>query len=72
MKEKDDVRDRVMKKAFQKNEKNSKNVEERSRFVFDKEKAKIVKKIKKIKKVEKIVSLSTRKRVLNKSRIIDI
>ncbi len=72
MKEENDVRDRVMKEISQKNEKDLKNVEERSRFVFDKEKAKIVKKIKKIKKVEKIVSLSARKRVSNKSRIIDI
>jgi DNA-directed RNA polymerase len=72
MKEEDDVRDRVMKEVFQKNEKDSKDVEERSRFVFDKEKTKTVKKIKKIKEVEKVVSLSTRKRISNKFRIIDI
>jgi hypothetical protein len=72
MKEKNDVRDRVMKEILQKNEKDSKNVEKRSRFVFDKEKIKIVKKIKKIKEIEKIVSLSTRKKISNKSRIIDI
>ncbi len=72
MKEKNDDRDRVMKEIFQKNEKDSKNVEKRSRFVFDKEKTKIVTKIKKIKKVEKIASLSTRKKISNKLRIIDI
>jgi ABC-type oligopeptide transport system ATPase subunit len=72
MKEKNDVRDRVMKIIFQKNEKDLKNVEKRSRFASDKEKAKTVKKIKKIKEVEKIASLSTRKKTSNKFRIIDI
>ncbi len=47
-------------------------MKKRSRFVFDKEKIKIIKKIKKIKKIEKIVSLSIRKRISNKLRIIDI
>jgi hypothetical protein len=47
-------------------------VKKRSRFVSDKEKVKIIKKIKKMKKVEKIMSLSSRKRISNKSRIIDI
>jgi hypothetical protein len=57
---------------IQKAKKNSEKVKERSRFAFDKEKTKIIKKIKKIKKVEKIVSLSIQKRISNKSRIIDI
>jgi ribosome-binding protein aMBF1 (putative translation factor) len=73
---KNDVRDRVITKIsqedIQKAKKNSKKMKKRSRFVFDKEKAKIIKKIKKIKKIEKIVSLSIRKKVSNKSRIIDI
>ncbi len=72
MKEKNDVRNRVVKEIFQKDEKNSKDVEERSRFIFHKEKVKIIKNIKKIEKVEKIASLSARKRFSNKSRIIDI
>jgi hypothetical protein len=76
MKKKNDIQNRVMTKISSKNirkaEKNSKEVKERSRFVFDKKKAKIIKKIKKIKKIEKIVSLSSRKKVSNKSRIIDI
>ncbi len=72
MKEENDVRDRVIKEISQKNEKYSKDVEERSRFAFDKEKVKIIKKIKEIKEVEKIASLTTRKKVSNKSRIIDI
>jgi hypothetical protein len=76
MKKKNDVRNRVMTKVSQENiqkaKKNSKKVKERSRFVFDKEKIKVIKKIKKIKEIEKIVSLSIRKRVSNKSRIIDI
>ncbi len=45
---------------------------ERSRFVFDKEKDKITKMIKKVKKIQEIASLSARKRVSNKLRIIDI
>jgi hypothetical protein len=72
MKEENDVRDRIMKEVSQKNEKNSKDVDERSRFTFDKEKIKIIKKIKEVKKVQKIVSLFVRKRILNKFRIIDI
>jgi hypothetical protein len=76
MKKENDVRDRVMTKISQKNvqkaKKNSEKMKKRSRFVFDKKKVKIIKKIKKIKEVEKIVSLSTRKKVLNKLRIIDI
>jgi hypothetical protein len=76
MKKKNDIQNRVMTKISSKNirktKKISKEVKKRSRFVFDKEKVKIIKKIKKIKKVEKIVSLSSKKRVSNKSRIIDI
>ncbi len=76
MKKENDVRDRVMTEVsqedIQKAKKNSEKVKERSRFASDKEKAKIIKKIKKIKEVEKIVSLSSRKRVSNKFRIIDI
>ncbi len=76
VKKKNDVQHRIMKEASQENiqkiNKNSKKVKKRSRFTFDKEKAKIIKKIKKIKKIQKIVSLSTRKRKSNKSRIIDI
>jgi hypothetical protein len=72
MKEKNNVRNRVMKEFFQKNEKKSKNVEKRSRFAFDKEKIKIIKKIKEVKKVQKIASLFARKRTLNKSCITDI
>ncbi len=47
-------------------------MKKRSRFVFNKEKIKIIKKIKKMKKIEKIMSLSSRKRILNKFRIINI
>ncbi len=76
MKKKNDVRNRVMTKIsqedIQKAKRNSKKIKKRSRFVFDKEKIKIIKKIKKIKEVEKIVSLQIRKRVSNKLRIIDI
>ncbi len=76
MKKKNDVRNRVMTEVSQKNiqkaKKNSKKVKKHSRFFFDKEKAKIIKKIKKIKKIEKIVSLSIRKRISNKFWIIDI
>ncbi len=76
MKKENDVRDRVMTKASQKNiqkaKKDSKKMKERSRFVFDKEKIKVIKKIKKIKEVEKIISLLIRKKISNKSRIIDI
>jgi hypothetical protein len=52
MKKENDVRNRVMTKISQKDiqkaKKNSKKMKERSRFVFDKEKAKVIKKIKKI------------------------
>jgi hypothetical protein len=76
VKKKNDVRDRVMtevsQKDIQKAKKDSKKVKKRSRFVFDKEKAKTIKKIKKIEEVEKIVSLSIRKKISNKLRIIDI
>jgi hypothetical protein len=76
MKKENDIQDRVMTKISSKNirkaKKDSKEMKKRSRFVFDKEKIKIIKKIKKIKEVGKIVSLSSRKRVSNKSRIIDI
>jgi hypothetical protein len=47
-------------------------MKKRLRFIFNKNKVKIIKKIKKIKKVEKIVSLSSRKKSSNKLRIIDI
>ncbi len=47
-------------------------MKKRSRFVFDKKQVKIIKKSKKMKKVQKIASLLVRKRILNKSRIIDI
>jgi uncharacterized membrane protein YhiD involved in acid resistance len=76
MKKENDVRNRVMTKISQENiqkaKKNSKKMKERSRFVFDKKKTKVIKKIKKIKEIKKIVSLSIRKRISNKSRIIDI
>jgi hypothetical protein len=76
MKKKNDVRDRIMKEVFQKNvQKKKKKFEKkkkRSRFAFDKEKDKIIKMIKKMKEVQKIASLSARKRVSNKLRIIDI
>jgi hypothetical protein len=76
MKKKNDIQNRVMTKISSKNirkaEKDSKEMKKRSRFAFDKEKAKIIKKIKKMKEVEKIVSLSSRKRISNKLRIIDI
>jgi hypothetical protein len=62
----------LWKKFFRKTKKKSKNVEKRSRFAFDKEKVKIIKKIKEVKKIQKIVSLFVRKRILNKLRIIDI
>jgi dihydrodipicolinate synthase/N-acetylneuraminate lyase len=76
MKKENDVRNRVMTEASQENiqkaKKNSEKVKERSRFVFDKKKVKVIKKIKKIKEVEKIAFLQTRKRISNKSRIINI
>jgi hypothetical protein len=58
-----------MKEAFQKKLEKKR---ERSRFVFDKEKDKIIKMIKKMKEIQKIASLSARKRISNKLRIIDI
>ncbi len=57
---------------MQKREKKFEKKRERSRFVFDKEKNKIIKMIKKVKEVQKITSLFARKRVSNKFRIIDI
>jgi hypothetical protein len=76
MKKEDDVQNRVMKEIFQKDvqkrEKKFEKKKERSRFVFDKEKDKIIKMIKKVKTNQKIASLSARKRVSNKFRIIDI
>jgi hypothetical protein len=44
---------KISQKDMQKTEKDSKEMKKRSRFVFNKEKVKIIKKIKKIKKVEK-------------------
>jgi hypothetical protein len=71
-----DIQNRVITKISSENirkaEKDSKEMKERSRFAFNKEKVKIIKKIKKIKEVEKIVSLSSRKRISIKLRIIDI
>ncbi len=76
MKKENDVRNRVMKEIFQKNmqkrEKKFEKKKERSRFVFDKEKNKIAKMIKKMKEVQEIASLSARKKISNKLRIIDI
>jgi hypothetical protein len=76
MKKENDVRNRVMKEVFQKNvqkrEKKFEKKRERSRFVFDKEKDKIIKMIKKVKINQEIASLSARKRISNKFRIIDI
>jgi hypothetical protein len=76
MKKENDVRNRVMKEISQKNvqekEKKLEKKRERSRFAFDKEKDKIIKMIKKVKADQKIASLSARKRVSNKFRIIDI
>ncbi len=76
MKKEDDVRDRVMKEASQKDvqkkEKKFEKKRERSRFALDKEKDKITKMIKEMKADQEIASLSARKRVSNKSRIIDI
>jgi hypothetical protein len=73
---KNDVQNRVMTKAsqkdIQKTKKDSEKVKKRSRFVFDKKKVKVIKKIKKIKEIEKIVLLSIRKKISNKFRIIDI
>ncbi len=76
MKKKNDVRNRVMKEIFQKDvQKKKKKFEKkrkRSSFAFDKEKDKIIKMIKKMKEIQEIASLSARKRISNKSRIIDI
>ncbi len=76
VKEENDVRDRVMKEVFQKDvqekEKKFEKKRKRSRFVFDKEKDKITKVIKEVKKVQEIVSLSARKKVSNKFRIMNI
>jgi hypothetical protein len=63
MNKENDVQNRVMKeisqKDIQKTNKDSKEMKKRSRFVFDKQKIKIIKKIKEIKKIEKIASLSS-------------
>ncbi len=76
MKKENDVRDRVMKEISQKNvQKKEKKLEKkrkRSRFVFEKEKDKVAKMIKEVKEIQKIASLSARKKVSNKLRIIDI
>jgi hypothetical protein len=75
MKKKNDVQNRVMTEISQKNVHKAEKdfeIKKRSRFVFDKEKVKIIKKIKNVEEIEKIVSLSTRKRISNKFRIIDI
>jgi hypothetical protein len=65
-----------MKEVFQKNvqkrEKKFEKKKKRSRFAFDKIKNKIIKIIKKMKENQKMISLSARKKVSNKSRIIDI
>jgi hypothetical protein len=65
-----------MKEAFQKNvqerKKKFEKKKKRLRFVLDKEENKIIKMIKKVKANQKIASLSARKRVSNKFRIIDI
>jgi hypothetical protein len=64
MKKENDIQNRVITKIsqedIQKAEKNSKEMKKRSRFVFDKEKVKIIKKIKKIKEIKKITSLLSR------------
>ncbi len=52
------------KKIFHKKKKNSKNVKKRSRFTFDKEKTKLIKKIKKMKKMQKIFFCSLTKKFL--------
>jgi uncharacterized Zn finger protein (UPF0148 family) len=62
----------ISQKNVQKREKKFEKKRERSRFAFDKEKDKIAKVIKKVKKVQKVASLSARKKVSNKFRIIDI
>ncbi len=76
IKKENDVRNRVMKEAFQKNvqerKKKFEKKKKRLRFVLDKEENKIIKMIKKVKANQKIASLSARKRVSNKFRIIDI
>jgi uncharacterized Zn finger protein (UPF0148 family) len=76
MKKENDVRNRIMKEVSQKNvqeeEKKLEKKRERSRFAFDKEKDKIAKVIKEVKEIQKVASLSARKRVSNKSRIIDL
>jgi hypothetical protein len=54
MKKENDIQNRVMTKISSKNirkaKKDSKKVKKRSRFIFDKEKIKIIKKIEKLKK----------------------
>jgi uncharacterized Zn finger protein (UPF0148 family) len=76
VKKENDVRDRVMKEASQEDvQERKKKLEKkrkRSRFVFEKEKDKIAKMIKEVKKIQEIASLSARKKISNKFRIIDI
>jgi hypothetical protein len=76
VKKEDDVRNRIMKKIFQKDvqekKKKFEKERERSRFAFDKEKDQIIRMIKEVKANQEIASLSACKRVSNKLRIIDI
>jgi hypothetical protein len=69
VKKENDVQNRIMKEIFQKNvqkkEKKFEKKKKRSRFVFDKEKNKIIKMIKKMKTNQKIVSLFARKKASN-------
>jgi hypothetical protein len=58
---------KVSQKNIQKAKKNSEKMKERSRFVFDKEKIKIIKKMKKIKEIKEIVTLLIQKKISNKS-----
>jgi flagellar motility protein MotE (MotC chaperone) len=63
---------KISQKNVQKREKKFEKKRKRSRFIFDKEKDKIIKMIKKMKADQKIASLFARKRISNKFRIIDI
>jgi flagellar motility protein MotE (MotC chaperone) len=62
----------IFQKDVQKKKKKLEKKRERSRFVLDKEKNKIIKMIKEMKADQEIASLSARKRISNKFRIIDI
>jgi hypothetical protein len=64
--------ERSFSKRRAKEKKRNSKKKKRSRFVLDKEKNKIIKMIKEMKADQEIASLSARKRVSNKSRIIDI